>query len=481
MTGQKQLLKGIKDFTKQLCGQYKDSFNATGKLASSINELGGATNQDCARFSQVEQIANDANQKISNLQKGLDQGLVMVKTVFKKMVALNRAALDSLHAEADKNADTDPFALERSKAGLEEEYRNIWGTEGQRTIFESAEFHKRKPFTQKVFFGDLVRALDQISDGYTRNNYDRNQYAEQLRASRGSCGNLTNSTLPPAPKPEDPNSTLPQTRSAPEGSKVCDDKVSGTTIDLNGAMGCAQPGASRGGIDTDDRGTDTLSGGRNNPEKTDEEKDNKEKNKNRSETPVPPKKEESWFSKNSDLLIMGGVGAAAVGGLIYYMKTEDDKKKDKARDMELEAAAAAMTQQQQQNNSSGGDSSSDDGSSNDSFAGGPPAAGQTPQGSTLMVEGTPAGASVNQTITTFVVKVVGPNGVMTQDSATDITVSCMDPQPCGLEGTLTVNTDQGKAEFKDIRIKIPNMNVRLQFQAPGFAPVGSSSFSVGNQ
>jgi hypothetical protein len=195
------------------------------------------------------------------------------------------------------------------------------------------------------------------------------------------------------------------------------------------------------------------------------------------EPPPPPKaKEEGWISKNKGLLLTLGAGAAAVGGILWYKNSQDKKAGDDASVLEMEARALASSQ-------SGSGSSSDTGSSSgstgtDSTVGGTPANISTPQGSKLILSGAPSGASVNAILSEITVSILNPDGILTQDSHTDITVSCAEPAGCSLTGTLTVNTDAGKSKFNDLRFTNADQNVKLQFSAPGFEPVAAGTFNV---
>jgi hypothetical protein len=98
-----------------------------------------------------------------------------------------------------------------------------------------------------------------------------------------------------------------------------------------------------------------------------------------------------------------------------------------------------------------------------------------------MISGSPSGSvSANSTLPTITVKIVGPDGVMTTDSATDIAVSCASstPAPCSLTGTMLVNSDMGKSEFSALKFTGAHTNVKLQFTAPGYATVVSGNFDV---
>ena len=103
----------------------------------------------------------------------------------------------------------------------------------------------------------------------------------------------------------------------------------------------------------------------------------------------------------------------------------------------------------------------------------------TPQGSKLALSGVPAGAQVQNNITSITVAILDPNGVATLDSDTNVSLSCATPSPCSITGTLTVNTDQGKAVFNDVRFTSKHTGVKLKVAAPGFESIISpSAFDV---
>lgn len=209
-----------------------------------------------------------------------------------------------------------------------------------------------------------------------------------------------------------------------------------------------------------------------------------EKSKTPIVVPEPPAKVEpppvttteekgpGFFARNKGLIIAGGVGAVAIGGILVYKKQQDNKARDKEWNMEAEAMAAVAAQKQ---NSSSSSSSSSNSSSSTVQNGSNPATNATPQGSILIITGVPSGAQVESNLSQITVSIVGPNGVGTQDSNTNVSLSCEVPSPCSITGTLTVNTDNGKAVFDDVRFTSKHTGVKLKVAAPGFKSVFTTS------
>lgn len=192
-----------------------------------------------------------------------------------------------------------------------------------------------------------------------------------------------------------------------------------------------------------------------------------------------PKDSSSWMPSGSTMLMVGGGVAAVAGGVILYKKNQDDKAKAKAHAEELEAIALANVTEQQNQSATATTTSTSTSTSTDSTVGATPTTQQASHGSTLSINGVPAQAKVGSNIGTVTIKILGPNNVMTQNSDTDVTISCDSPSPCTLTGQLTVNTDLGEAQFSNVQFTGPHKNVRLKFSAPGFADaISAAEFDV---
>jgi hypothetical protein len=186
----------------------------------------------------------------------------------------------------------------------------------------------------------------------------------------------------------------------------------------------------------------------------------------------PPPKDPNFFQRNKGLIIVGGAGVAAVGGILLYKKNQDRKEKERLREIENEAWAIAEVQRQKRDAAASATNTS---TSTSTDTGGPDIYG-TPPGSKLVItSGIPAGASVDSNLTEITISVVAPNGVLTGDTNTDISVSCAQPFPCAIGGTTSVRTSGGKARFSDVRFTAPHQGVKLKFTANGFAEVVSGN------
>lgn len=189
--------------------------------------------------------------------------------------------------------------------------------------------------------------------------------------------------------------------------------------------------------------------------------------------PPPKKEEESWFSENKGMLLTVGAGAAAVGGLLWYKNDQDKKAKKNAAALEAEASSSISS------SSNSSSSSSSTSTSTDSTVGGTPANSATPQGSKFVLSGIPSGSvAVNTKLPEITVAIINPSGILTQDSHTEIIVSCVQPAGCSLTGTGQAQTSAGKAKFNDLRFTSPHESVKLMFTAPGFNSVTTVAFDV---
>lgn len=408
-----------------------------------------------------------------------------------KRVFADSAGASRLAIEGYKDKEivwTAPVAPDETpgqvKKQLTDERKNLFGKLMNKS---EPEIVNENNFDEKSAYGPLMNRIYSL---YIDANSRREQYSQGAKAMRSTqttmralSGQLPDSgvsalagktpkvgdTAPTGGSPGGNGGNMPSCVSANREQVSANCSSAGQTLayvpgkstnpDPNSPVAAVGPGARR--ITSDGGGAGNGgSGGGDDEERT------------RPPAPPPAKEENSissWASDNKGMLIVGGVGAAAVAGVLVYKNYED--KKSRKEQEKIEAIGLASMA----NSSSSGSSSGSSGSSSpsDSFAGGTPASQQAPAGSTLMVSGIPAGAKVGTPVTSVVVKIIGPNGVMTQDSATDITVSCA--SPCGMSGTLTVNSDQGKSEFKNLIFSSAQSSVVLRFSAPGFATVTSSA------
>lgn len=365
-------------------------------------------------------------------------------------------------------------------ANLESELANIWGTKEERSAVAAGTVSEK---TVKGFFSLAIRNFDLQRLNINALRGDLGKSAAALKTAAEGCASMGSATSETGGKNGSTISGSSPEQGQPTGGVA---NANGTCSSGSNSMQSGgtelTPGNCKGGT----AGTYSEVKGITPPpapvkkegEETPGGEDKTQKTGGVNPPPAPaPVEEESWFSKNKTPLIIGGVGVAAVAGALLWKKSEDDKAKDKASLMELEAMAAAQTQQQQNSSSS----SSDGSASDDSTAGGSIGANQTPVGSSLMIEGSPSGSvGANTNLPPITVKVVNPEGIMTNDSATDISVSCASstPAPCTLTGTVTVNTDMGKAVFSGLKFTGAHTNVTLLFSAPGFAAVKSGNFDV---
>jgi hypothetical protein len=486
VTRQNQFLTDLRDNTIPACQAHKDAQEAIAGLASQIVKNEDPNSPERCVFTRTQEFYGRASAGISKLSEDMETLKERARENYAIDLAKNKEAIDRLR-QAREHIDLPLRNLAQNRIDrLNRELGAIWGQGATPEAVKQSNYAFRKDSV----FGSIMDELTNQNIALTRQKGWLAQQEAKMRLLSGKCGpgstgqsttegrqQTTPGTGAPAPGNTTQNNG--QTTSIATPGTNCMDPTTGYTS-LN-PQGCATGSASSIGQTTGGAQRDGNENGGNNNNNNNNgggETTGGQRNGNgASQNPPAPVEEESWFSKNKTPLIIGGVGVAAVAGALLWKKSEDDKAKDKASLMELEAMAAAQTQQQQNSSSS----SSDGSASGDSTAGGSIGANQTPVGSSLMIEGSPSGSvGANTNLPPITVKVVNPEGIMTNDSATDISVSCASstPAPCTLTGTVTVNTDMGKAVFSGLKFTGAHSNVTLLFSAPGFAAVKSGNFDV---
>lgn len=470
-----EFFDSIARFADELCPHVLNFSNNVTKVQKAVEAAKAKQTSETCSFDSAKEISNGSQQELSKINTIYGEYHRLLTNAYGKWAQQNKQAVETEdHAEDSVppgSPQKQPAMSRVSKLGIE--VQRIWGTDAEIKTVAEGKVADKNP---EGLFAQILQTIN-VQKSILNNRVNAlSVYTGEFKSLDNKCGSITKTFLESGKekgkltaKPNDTNNIIFDK----DGTAIC---KPGTSAVIN--AGRVDPSHCETTVARNFTGGGNVTGGGNTNDTG--AGDPPPPSPPPSPTPPPAKteEEESWFSKNKTPLIIGGVGVAAVAGALYWKKTEDDKSKDKAKNMELEAMAAAQTQQQQAAASS---SSSGSSTSTDSTYGGISAANQTTVGSTLMIEGTPSGSvPANSTLPPLTIKVVDPNGIMTTDSSTDITVSCASatPSPCTLSGTLTVNTDKGSAVFSDLKFSGSHTNVTLLFSAGGFTPVKSGNFDV---
>ena len=474
---QKKFFSQLKAVMKDVCG----SAAVSGQVAASVfkqqRDLSAGKSTTCD-YSNPQQDSAEASKLYDKRLAILDPQLSLLAANFKKGSEYNDDAIKAQEAADAKAFPSPPDSDDASQRlnHLKLEKDALWGTKQ-----DGAEKNKtgtEDTYDSKSFFGAILNQLD-LERSYIKTDKSRMvSTAATLGEMQKRCAS-TNPLGVAEPRQAKISGKLDETSAAAASQasaprcpvNIAEGSISGSCT----ASGCTAAGCPMIGGGTNNPGAPppptTPAPGTTPPPGT----------PTPTPTPTPTATDTStnFFEEHSTALIVGGVGVAAVGSIIGYKMYTDNKNK-KAME-ETEAEQLQMTAIQQQNAAASSVTSGSVDASGDSFVGGAPASGQAPVGSTLSVTGIPAGASTGVPVSTILVKIIGPNGVMTQDSATNVTISCTHPDSCPISGTLTVVSQQGTATFSNVIFTAPAQNVTLSFSAPGFGAVTSTNyFDVGN-
>jgi hypothetical protein len=487
LNAQLGFMKTLTDNVTVICEAQYTAEAGIGKLAAKMNQ--GSGREMCGRFAEIENFYGEANRGLTFLQKTTSDSLAKIRSGHLEGANKNRSNLDEIDMKSGNNNATkeraplvtfphstgtelDPTAkIETASSphiSLREELGIIWGanlttSKGQ----QAADF---KPDSNS-FYGGVLSRLENESKQLKFLN-------EKFAVQKAKMGSMRNDCV--AAGFELPPSTVADTASEQpdiSGYKSPTERHPQKDADLDPNAGRTQQPPATLATDTSDTNTDTntntdlslLNGDDRlkNPPYVPPEKEPKP------EKPPVKTEEEGWISRNSGLLLTVGGGAAAVGGLLWYKNSQDKKAKREAEALEMEANAMAASQ------SNSTSSSTSTSTNTDSTVGGTPANEATPQGSKLVISGIPSGSvAANTRLPEITVAIINPAGILTQDSQTEIIVSCIQPAGCSLSGTGQARTSAGKAKFNDLRFTSAHESVKLMFTAPGFDSVTSVSFGV---
>jgi hypothetical protein len=441
---QNEYLAEVKKSVDELCSLQRVAGEGMRSFSQRIAEQERQVNEaSCGQISDSRVLYGRAESALALMSSKYASELERLgsgRELFNKST-LNKASIERWGAaQAEANAAD----LRASIQALKREFLGIWGQDPDRINHLNYNFS----ISDSSFFGQILKTLEQEKLGIetdqkllTFNRTKLEGVEERCRTLRAERGRDT------------------RTDPAPDAPPTADPPPADTGLAVT----------ERRDLEERLRAETTL-----------REQRDRELADLRNRTPPPPASPppsapagKSFLAENKNLLIVGGAGAAAVGGILYYKNQQDKKAKNKAWDLESDAAVAVNLQQQQHDQS--GSSSSVSG---DSHEGGTPVSNATPPGSTLAVSGIPSGVSSGNTLSTINVSILDPKGILTQDSMTEISVSCETPSPCSLTGTLSVTSQKGKAAFSDLRFNAAHKGVKLRISAPGFQSVVSSPFDV---
>lgn len=428
----------------------------------------------CGSFQESEKLYASSSRQIGEFNAAQEKVLNELKKVYQQESQKNKQSILQFKER--------PAEMEKLKA----EFGGVWGlsffnrTDKSREQLSNADF----PIEKTAVFGNVLYRLEQ-------NKEDSKEVVAKMDSARGRMAASYKRC---------------ETFSAGAQLPVMADTASAES-DITGnpeeKPGSETPGVTTAATDDDASQTNPADTNPTDTNPTDQTQTSAElaeaerlrlerENRVKVEPYVPPKdndelqtqqqipppqkvEEEGWISRNKGLLLTVGAGAAAVGGILWYKKSQDKKAEEDANLLEMEARALASS-----NSSSTTTSVTTSTSTNsDSYVGGTPANGSTPQGSKLVVSGIPSGSvAVNATLPAITVAIINPAGILTQDSYTEVIVSCVEPAGCTLTGTGQARANVGKAKFSDLRFTSAHDTVKLLFTSPGFDSVMSATFSV---
>lgn len=486
-SAQQSYMKYVTDNVTEICDNLLNAEKKVIAFAAELNKGSGAGM--CSRFAEIESIYANANTNLAAVKGGLSQRLDHLHNILLEKADANRIELDDMDKAGINTNEASPLVTFPHSTGatidanakietantsymsLRQELGMLWGkqyTTAKTTVPKSTKMDPNS------FYGRILTEMEREGKKLDQINEQLTVQQQKMESTKNECaivnGNDPVKATPASDQPDISGTEHTQKEGDldPDAARLASNSASNT----NTNTGTYTQSTTDTNTDTNTYTDPTLlnDDGRlkNPPYVSDTNTDTNTNTKTNTNT-----NEEGWISKNSGLLLTVGAGAAAVGGLLWYKNSQDKKAKRDAEALEMEANAMLAA------NSASSSSSTSTSTSTDSTTGGTPANAATPQGSKMVLSGIPSGSvAVNTKLPEITVAIINPAGILTQDSHTEIIVSCVQPAGCSLTGTGQAQTSAGKAKFSDLRFTQAHESVKLMFTSPGFDSVTSVSFAV---